>query len=632
VVRTRHPLMGTGGHKWLKNLLCVVHTCKSHRYPPPLLTVYTVKHILTRMHALAEFRIDEHYPTNRKGPIRWIISHAIRQWPIIIIALIGAFGNAALMAVVPVLTGDAFNLVLSGNPDLKKLLNLSLLMAGSQLIRGILQFGRNYGFEFVAQRLEREVRHELYTSLIGKSMTFHNLQPVGDTMARATNDVREVNYIFSPGLNMVIGSINFLIMPLILAPRYHPSLIITPIVFVILYFLALWQYLHSLNPITTEVRNSFGVLNTRLAEALDGIEVVKGSAQEEAEVARFSKNIDRYRDASIHQGDVEARFLPLLLLGITNAGGLLHALMLYRQGIIPVGSVVAFFGLLLMLDFPTFASIFAYSRISLGIASGRRILELINRETDLDQNEGGYAKSMRGEVEFRDVSFHYEDDEPALNNISFIVKPGQTVAIVGQTGSGKTSLVRLINRTYDVRSGQVLVDGVDVREWDLNDLRRQISIIEQDIFLFSQSISQNIAFGKPDATQEEIEQAARNAQADEFIRTFSEGYQTVIGERGVTLSGGQRQRIALARAFLTDPHILVLDDSTSAIDSATEDLIQRAISAAAKGRTTFIITHRLSQIRWADLILVTRNGELAAVGTHEELMKTSEAYRRIFSE
>ncbi len=285
-----------------------------------------------------------------------------------------------------------------------------------------------------------------------------------------------------------------------------------------------------------------------------------------------------------------------------------------------------------MLDFPTFASIFAYSRISLGIASGRRILELINRETNLDQNANGYASAMKGEVVFQNVSFHYEDDEPALDNISFTVKPGQTVAIVGQTGSGKTSLVRLINRTYDVTSGQVLVDGVDVRDWNLDDLRRHISIIEQDIFLFSTTIAQNIAFGKPDATQQEIEQAARNAQADDFIGTFSEGYQTVIGERGVTLSGGQRQRIALARAFLTDPQILILDDSTSAIDSATEDKIQRAISAAAKGRTTFIITHRLSQIRWADLILVTRNGVLSAVGTHDDLMKSSEAYRRIFSE
>ncbi len=219
-----------------------------------------------------------------------------------------------------------------------------------------------------------------------------------------------------------------------------------------------------------------------------------------------------------------------------------------------------------------------------------------------------------------------------LQNISFKVKPGQTVAIVGQTGAGKTSLVKLINRTYDVSQGQVLVDGVDVRDWNLAALRSQISMIEQDIFLFSRSVSDNIAFGKPEATQSEVEMAAKSAQADDFIQSFDKGYETVVGERGVTLSGGQRQRIALARAFLTDPHILILDDSTSAIDSATEDKIQRAISNAARGRTTFIITHRLSQIRWADLIIVLRKGQIAAIGTHDELMKTSEAYSRIFRE
>jgi ATP-binding cassette subfamily B protein len=219
-----------------------------------------------------------------------------------------------------------------------------------------------------------------------------------------------------------------------------------------------------------------------------------------------------------------------------------------------------------------------------------------------------------------------------LENVSFRVKPGQTVAIVGQTGSGKTSLARLVNRTYDVTDGKVLVDGVDVRNWNLENLRRSISIIEQDVFLFSRSIAENIAFGKPGASQQEIEAAARAAQAHEFITAFGDGYNTIIGERGVTLSGGQRQRLALARAFLTDPRILMLDDSTSAIDSATEDRIQQAIYAAARGRTTFIITHRLSQIRWADLILVVRGGRLSASGTHDDLLKTSEAYRRIFND
>lgn len=451
-------------------------------------------------------------------------------------------------------------------------------------------------------------------------------------MARATNDVREVNFLFSPGLNLVIGSANFLIMPIILAPTYHPALLLTPTLYIIAYFGALWLYLRELKPVTTEVRAAFGQLNTRLAEAVDGIETVKGMAQEESEVSLFERNARRFRNAFVHQGDIEARFLPLLFMGLVEGGGFLHAIILYHQGLINVGDVVAYFGLLQLFSFPTFVSLFAYSQLSLGMAGAQRILELISRENNLDQNAGGYCQAMRGEVEFCNVSFGYEGQGLDLHEISFKVLPGQTIAIVGQTGSGKTSLAKLINRTYDVTAGQVRVDGVDVRDWNLEALRRNISIIEQDIFLFSRSIAENIAFGKPGAAENEIEKAAQAAQADEFINTFKDGYQTVIGERGVTLSGGQRQRLALGRAFLTDPRILVLDDSTSAIDSATEDKIQQAIYTAARGRTTIIITHRLAQIRWADLILVLKAGRLAAVGTHAELMKTSEAYRRIFTE
>ncbi len=540
---------------------------------------------------------------------------------------IGAIGNAALAAYVPVLTGDAFNAMLKVPPELKVLLPLALIMGGSQVLRGILQLGRNFGAELIAQRIERDVRDELYVSLLGKSMTFHNLQPVGDTMARATNDVREVNYMFSPGINLVVGSLTFLVMPFFFAPIYHWSLLLTPILFTIAYFFALRWYLRTLNPITEDVRESFGKMNTHLSEALDGIEIMKGAAQEEAEIKRFNINSRKLRDNNIRQGDIEARFVPLLLYYIALAGGLLHAIVLYRLGNLNIGGVVAYFGILLMLEFPTWTSIWAYSLISSGLASAQRILELINRETNLDQNVAGYTQPMRGEVEFRDLTFTYPTGEAVLRNISFTAKPGQTVAIVGQTGTGKTSLVKLVNRTYDSTSGQILVDGVDVREWNLASLRSQISIIEQDVFLFSRSVAENIAFGNPSATREEIESAAKSAQADGFIREFEKEYETVIGERGVTLSGGQRQRLAIARAFLTDPHILILDDSTSAIDSATEDLIQRAISAAAKGRTTLIITHRLSQIRWADLIIVLRKGRIAAIGNHEELMASSDSVR-----
>ena len=229
------------------------------------------------------------------------------------------------------------------------------------------------------------------------------------------------------------------------------------------------------------------------------------------------------------------------------------------------------------------------------------------------------------------MSFGYTRDIESLHRVNFQVDPGQIVALVGQTGAGKTSLVKLINRIYDVRGGRVLVDGVDVRNWQLAALRSQISIIEQDLFLFSRSVADNISFGAPGSTHLEIEAAARAAQAHDFIMAFKDGYETVIGERGVTLSGGQRQRLALARAFLTNPRILILDDSTSAIDSATEDQIQSAIIRASQGRTTFLITHRLSQIRWADVIVVLRRGRVVDVGDHEKLLQSSMEYRSIFT-
>ncbi len=580
----------------------------------------------------AEFTLHRKNSYNRATTLKWIASHARPYWWIVIMIIIGAIGNAALAAYVPVLTGDAFNSMIESPPDTSVLLPLALIIGISQIIRGVLQLGRNFGAELMAQRMERDIRDELYLSLLGKSMTFHNLQPVGDTMARSTNDVREVNFMFNPGVNLVVGSFMFIIMLFFAAPRYHPSLLITPTIFTIIYFIGLARYLKSLAPITDEVRATFGDMNTHLSESLDGVEIMKGAAQEGAEVDRFVSNARKVRDAFVRQGDLEGRYIAMLLLGTAYAGGLVHALLLFRAGTIDLGAVVAYFGLLRLLEFPTFTSTWAYSQISSGLSSARRILELINRETHLDQNAAGRETEMRGEVEFRGVSFAYPEGDAVIQDVSFKIKQGQTVAIVGQTGAGKTSLARLINRTYDVTAGQVLIDGVDVREWNLAALRSQISIIEQDIFLFSRSLSDNIAFGKPGATKEEIISASIASQAHDFILDFDQTYGTVVGERGVTLSGGQRQRIALARAFLTDPRILVLDDSTSAIDSATEDKIQRAIANAARGRTTFIITHRLSQIRWADLIIVLRKGKIAAIGSHDELMKTSEAYSRIFRE
>ncbi len=581
---------------------------------------------------MTEFAVERPFETDRSTPIRWIASHVWQHRIYVLFMFLGAFSNAALAAVVPVLIGVAFDAALETPADLPGIAQAALLIVVSQVVRAVLHLGRNFSSEIIGQRLERDTRYELYVSLLGKSMTFHDLQPVGDTMARATNDVREINRMFNPGINLVVGSANFLLMPLLIVPRYAPALLLAPVFFLLTYFTALIHYMRVLNPITDRVRIAFGLLNSRLAEAIDGIETVKGTAQEEQEISYFHSNASEYRDAVVEQGHIEARFLPMLFLGITYAIGFTHAFLLYQQGAVAVGDIVGYMGVLTLFGFPTFVSLRAYSQVSLGLAGARRILELINTETTLDENAGGHRPVINGHVRFENVSFSYVEGAPVLKDIDFEVSPGETLAIVGQTGSGKSTITKLINRTYDVDTGRVLVDGVDVRDWELATLRRQISIIEQDIFLFSRTVAENIAFGCPEATREEIIEAAKAAQAHDFIMTFANGYDTIIGERGATLSGGQRQRLAIARAFLTNPRILILDDSTSAVDSATEDRIQQAIAEVAGRQTTILITHRLSQIRWADKVLLLRKGELVAVGDHDTLMAEQPSYRRIFEQ
>lgn len=585
----------------------------------------------------SEFIARNTYNSDHRGPIRFVWSHVRRHWIFIITLLVGAFSNAALASIVPVFTGQAFDKMTEFQQDLitgAEALNFALLMVmaviGSQILRSVLQFMRNFSAEIFSQRIERDVRDELYGSLLGKGMDFHDMQPVGEIMARVTNDVREMNYMFNPGFNLIVGSSFFILLPLIVSPLIHPQLILVPLLLTISHLFVQYQLVRDVHPIAQNVRSSFGKMNSRLAEALEGLQVVKGSAQEENEAKYFRSLADTVRDYYIEQGEIEARYLSTLLWGLAFVAALVHATILYNNGVIEVGDVVAFIGQIYMFGFPVFVSLFSLSRIASGYAGAKRILELIKAKTSLDQNDAGYAAEVKGAIEFDNVSFGYSDT-PVLKNISFKVKPGQTVAIVGQTGAGKSTITKLINRTYDTTSGRILVDGHDVREWKLEALRSQIGNIEQDIFLFSRTIAENIAFAEDEYTQEAIEAAAQKAQAHDFILSFPEGYETVIGQRGVTLSGGQRQRLALARAFQSDPPILILDDSTSAIDSATEDEIQKAIWTAAEGRTTILITHRLSQIRWADHIVVIKNGTVSAQGTHDELLETSEAYRRIFA-
>ncbi len=609
-----------------------------------------------------EFTVANEYVYDRRSPVRWIISHILRYPLLPIGTLLGNICTSSLYSLGALLVGRAFDLILTPGTDKGELLGLALLLLAARFGVGIIDLARVSAVQFMAERLERDAREELYISLLGKSQTFHNRQQVGDIMARATNDVQQLNFMISPGAALIAESVLFTVGPLIGIASIRLDLLIVPLLFLVVFVLALRSYSKALNPVSGALRQQFGVMNARLAEAISGIEVVKGYAQEPQEQRLFTANARSYRDFFVQEGRIKARYLPLLLIGVAFGLAFGHALLLYINGELTVGQIVAFMGLFGVLRFPTFISLFSFSLVQIGIAGATRILELIKAETELDENAGGLARPIDGGIVFETVSFGYGEHRPpatgdetadedsdsssmgaryivpvrrsslVLKNISFEAKPGETIAIVGQTGSGKSTLTKLVNRTYDTSVGRVLIDGVDVREWSLESLRSQISTIEQDIFLFSRTIAENIAFGAGEATtREQIERAAREAQAHEFITSFPDGYDTIVGERGVTLSGGQRQRIAIARAFLTNPRILILDDSTSAIDSATEDQIQRAMRRILTGRTTLLITHRISQIRWADRILVLRRGELVAHGTHEELLATSEAYRRIFA-
>jgi len=577
-----------------------------------------------------EFSIENEYHYNRTSPVRWINSHVWRYPVFPVLSVVATIVNNLAYSYIQVYVGRAFDLITTPNWQVSALGGLALGAMTMALLQGIGGLIRNYCGEMLAQRVERDTRDEFYVNLLGKSQTFHGRQRIGDIMARATNDVRAVNIMFSPGLTLLLDSGIAIIMPLLLIARIRLNLLVAPVIFLILFAITIADYNRRLKPVSVAMRTQFGAMNAGLAEAIAGIETVKANVQERHEWNKFTHNARVYRDYFIREGKIKAVYLPMLMFSLVWAGGFLHALLLWRAGQITLGQVVSFMGLLGLYRFVSFISIFSFNLVQLGLASAERILTVLNTTTELDQNEAGLAQAIAGEVAFENVTFAY-NGTPVLKDITFTVKPGQTVALVGQTGSGKTSLTRLINRIFDASNGSVTLDGVNVRDWSLESLRSQISTIEQDVFLFSGTIADNIAFGCADATPAAIEEAAKQAQAHDFIMSFADGYQTEVGERGVTLSGGQRQRIAIARAFLTNPRILILDDSTSAIDSATEDQIQRAMRRISEQRTTFLITHRLSQIRWADHILVLRRGELVDQGPHDDLLARSPEYQKIFS-
>ena len=576
------------------------------------------------------FEKDDFLKARRKGTRRWVIRHILYKSNkylmvlfftlIVLTSFFGSYIYVVFGKAIDAFDGGTSNQVVSYT-------FIVLFLGLGTPLAGLL--ARTFR-EIVAQRIERDVRREFYLSLLGKSQSFHDNQRIGDIMARATNDVRYLNFLISPALAMILDAGINLIMPIyLIGTTYRLELIFIPVIFSIIFIIYLRRFLKKLAPPTIARRIAFGFMNTVLNESLSGIEVVKSMAQEEDSIEKYKESALSYRDAGIEQGDIQAKYLPILLLSVTVTLGLTISI-LYDRAIISIGDILGIVGLLLRLRFPVNASIRSFLMVQEAMVGARRLLEIMNKKSEIYDSEDAVSREIVGTIKFEDITFSYPGTQnKVLKKINFEVTAGQTVAIVGTTGSGKTTLTKLISRLYDVNNGRILIDGIDVRKYSLQSLRDQIAYIEQDIFIFSDSLFDNISFGR-ETTEEQVIAVAREAQAHQFIKDLPDMYETEVGERGVQLSGGERQRVAIARAFLTEPKILILDDSSSAIDSETEERIQKAIFKILKGRTTFIITHRLSQIRWADLILVLNQGEIVNQGTHEYLLKNSEEYKKIF--
>jgi ATP-binding cassette subfamily B protein len=531
---------------------------------------------------------------------------------------------------IPWLTGRAVDEIGRGDKDgLATFVGLIGIMA---LLRLGLSVMRRLVAGRVSLAVEVDLRNRVYAHLQALELGYFATTQTGQLMSRATVDLQSVRFFLGYGLVFIAQSALTILLAaaamLLLEPGLG-ALALIPVPFVVL---VAARYGRRSRPSLQEVQQRIAELTADVEENVSGVRVVKAFAAEPRRLERFRETVTRVFDQSMHATRLRAFYNPFIGF-LPNLGLAVILLVGGRQvvrGSLSLGDFTAFYAYLLMLIGPMRQLGIALGLAQRATASGARLFELLDREPRGVAPAGAPPlPEGRGRVELRDVSFAYEGAAPSLRDIDLVVEAGTTVALVGGTGSGKSTLVRLIARLYDPTSGSVLVDGADVREVDLVSLRRAIAVVDDDPFLFSATVHENIAYGRPEATREEVVRAAERAQAAGFIAELPDGYDTRVGERGLTLSGGQRQRLAIARALLVDPRILVLDDATSSVDATTEQAIKQALREVMAGRTTFVIAHRLSTIALADDILVLEDGNVAARGSHDELLERSALYSEI---
>ena len=555
-----------------------------------------------------------------------------KYWAMWLLAFVCLSASTLFNLVIPKMLGDGIDTVLSSGRAVLLIIAAGIII-GSSALRGVTGYGNRYFTQVISQRVAYDLRNHLYDHLQRMSFAYFDRVQTGQLMSRATVDIEAVRTFISMGLLQMFQTIFLMIgvSYLLLSLDWRLALITLAFIPVMA-----WRTIatgRSLRPVWLKVQQLIASLGTILQESLTGVRIVKSFAQEKEEDKKFAEDAKKLFDTQIDAARLVAFNTPLIvfLVGVPTALVLWYGGRQVIAGNLTIGGVVQFILYLGMLAMPIRALGAVTNMYSRSISAGQRILEILDTKSPVKEKPDPILlDKLKGQVVFEDVSFSYAENAPALHSINFSVQPGQLVALVGASGSGKSTIINLILRFYDVTSGRIMIDGMDIRDISLTSLRKNIGTAQQDVFLFSTSIRDNIAYGVPDASIEQVIRAAKAAQIHDFIMSLPEGYDTWVGERGHTLSGGEKQRVTIARAILKNPSILILDEITSSVDAETERLIRRAVDELIKGRTTFIISHRLPIITNADLILVIKDGQIVERGKHNELMAKSTLYRQTY--
>jgi len=561
-----------------------------------------------------------------------LVKYGRDKWVVAVFTAIAVIISTGLGLIPPILIRLGIDKYIANN-IFEPLIKVGMAMIGATLLQGIFDYLKRYATEHLSQSIIHNIRSNLYSHLNELSFSFFDYSKIGDIMSRVTSDADTLKGFLSNAIVFIFSNVLTIIGILVVMISWNIKLAVLYLMMIPFMILGMIMYSTRVRPMFKKVRKKLATLTEIVQEDILGVEVVKLFGREKEEQQEFIKINNQYANLNIKAAKVSAFWMPYVnfFMGAGTAAIIWYGGRLVIGGEISIGTLAGFVGYISMLMRPIRQTGMMINFSNQAVAASERIFKIMDTKAEIkDSKNAKDLPSLKGRVEFKNISFEYKDNRKVLKNINFTAEAGSTVAVVGPTGAGKSTLTNLIPRFYDPQSGYIKIDDYDVKDVKLNSLRKQIGILQQHIFLFAASIRENISYGRPEAEIDEIIECTKIAQIHDFIKELPLGYETPVGERGVSLSGGQKQRLAMARVLLTNPKLLILDEPTSNIDSETEDKMQKALEGVIKNRTSFVIAHKLWTIKNADLILVIKEGELVEQGTHEKLLEKKGFYYKLY--